>query len=256
MALRQSQSARHSFVRARTFFRALKRHEFFWAHEKLVDLQNDETALQVVTMFLELLLWWILINEFLFDLDSFKQQTIGLCVRNLVTMYLMLLIWRMTLVCCWSISIIRWQARDRYRGKSLKLEEFTWMKRNHCQRWHNILSIHSIRHLFEEATFASYEKSHPEPYLFSKNFYFPIQNLRTLINSAKQGAILISWGGNINASSLSPETVREILKGLARLPQQFIWKWEDDTLARKLPKNVHIQRWLPQRDILGKTYKV
>lgn len=60
----------------------------------------------------------------------------------------------------------------------------------------------------------------------------------------------MSWGGNVKASSI-PEHIRvELLKGFARLPLQVIWKWEDLSIQKIAPKNVHITPWLPQQDLL------
>lgn len=84
-----------------------------------------------------------------------------------------------------------------------------------------------------------------------KNKILKLQNLRVLIENAKDGVIFISWGGNIKASSLPNNKVRAILRALARFPQQIIWKWEDDTINDIKSDNVHIFNWLPQRDILG-----
>lgn len=36
----------------------------------------------------------------------------------------------------------------------------------------------------------------------------------------------------------------------AELPYQVLWKFENDTLPDK-PKNVRIEKWLPQQDLLG-----
>lgn len=72
-----------------------------------------------------------------------------------------------------------------------------------------------------------------------------------MIENAKNGVIFISWGGNIKASSLPNDKVRGIIRALARFPQQVIWKWEDDTLNDIKSKNIHILKWVPQRDILG-----
>lgn len=61
---------------------------------------------------------------------------------------------------------------------------------------------------------------------------------------------MVSWGGNVNSSSM-PDHIREgMIKGFAKLPLQVIWKWEDDSIQKKLSKNVHTVKWLPQRDIL------
>lgn len=40
-----------------------------------------------------------------------------------------------------------------------------------------------------------------------------------------------------------------IIKTLAKLPYKVLWKFEDDELIGK-PKNVLINKWLPQQDVL------
>lgn len=74
--------------------------------------------------------------------------------------------------------------------------------------------------------------------------------LQQLLDRAEHGVILISWGSQLRANSLSNAKRDSLLRALARLPQQIIWKWENDTLPNQ-PANVHIMKWLPQRDILA-----
>lgn len=72
------------------------------------------------------------------------------------------------------------------------------------------------------------------------------------MDNAVDGVILISWGSNIKSSSMPNETLREILLSLSKFKQQIIWKWEDVSLQKLVPENVHIQKWIPQQDILCK----
>ncbi|KAH8378116.1 hypothetical protein KR093_009383, partial [Drosophila rubida] len=74
--------------------------------------------------------------------------------------------------------------------------------------------------------------------------------LQRLLDNAEDGVILISWGSMIRANSLSTAKRDGIVRAVARLKQQVIWKWENETLPNQ-PANVHIMKWLPQRDILG-----
>lgn len=73
--------------------------------------------------------------------------------------------------------------------------------------------------------------------------------LQRLLDNAEHGVILISWGSMIRANSLSVAKRDGIIRAVARLKQQVIWKWENETLPNK-PANMHIMQWLPQRDIL------
>ncbi|XP_030383538.1 UDP-glucuronosyltransferase 2B17-like [Scaptodrosophila lebanonensis] len=74
-------------------------------------------------------------------------------------------------------------------------------------------------------------------------------DLKLLLESATDGVVIISWGSLIRASSVPPTKLNAILNAISRFKQQFIWKWENDTMPNK-PKNLHIVKWLPQQDIL------
>lgn len=41
------------------------------------------------------------------------------------------------------------------------------------------------------------------------------------------------------------------METFAELPYDVLWKFENKSLAN-LPKNVIINKWLPQQDVLGK----
>lgn len=74
--------------------------------------------------------------------------------------------------------------------------------------------------------------------------------LKTFVEEAKHGVVYISFGSVINPSSLSPERVQTILDVMAQLPQRFIWKWSNKTVAVAQDK-LYTGSWLPQIDILG-----
>ncbi|XP_030384084.1 UDP-glucuronosyltransferase 3A1-like [Scaptodrosophila lebanonensis] len=73
--------------------------------------------------------------------------------------------------------------------------------------------------------------------------------LEHMLNEAEHGVVIISWGSLIRTSTMPPAKLSGILSAIARCEQQFIWKWENDTLPNK-PDNLHIVKWLPQQDIL------
>ncbi|KAH8269748.1 hypothetical protein KR018_009818 [Drosophila ironensis] len=75
-------------------------------------------------------------------------------------------------------------------------------------------------------------------------------DLQQIMDNASKGVILVSWGSQLKASSLPTEKRDAIVRALGRLEQQVIWKWENDTLPNK-PPNMHLRKWLPQRDILA-----
>uniref|UniRef100_A0A2M3Z1Z1 UDP-glucuronosyltransferase n=1 Tax=Anopheles braziliensis TaxID=58242 RepID=A0A2M3Z1Z1_9DIPT len=73
--------------------------------------------------------------------------------------------------------------------------------------------------------------------------------LQKLLDSADHGVIYISWGSMIRAETLPAEKRDAILKALGKFKQLVIWKWGNDTLTNQ-PANVHIRKWLPQKEIL------
>lgn len=71
-----------------------------------------------------------------------------------------------------------------------------------------------------------------------------------MLDNAKNGVILVCWGSNIKSASIPDNVRQEMLKGFANLPQQIIWKWEDESINEIASKNVYATPWLPQFDIL------
>lgn len=46
--------------------------------------------------------------------------------------------------------------------------------------------------------------------------------------------------------------IAHILNAFANFSEHtFLWKFESDKLPIELPKNVFIQKWMPQNDVLG-----
>lgn len=58
----------------------------------------------------------------------------------------------------------------------------------------------------------------------------------------------------MQAETMSPQKRDAFINAFEQLPQRVLWKWEAQNLPRK-PKNIMIQQWMPQRDILGKNTK-
>lgn len=73
--------------------------------------------------------------------------------------------------------------------------------------------------------------------------------LQKFLDSAQDGVIYVSWGSMIRAETLPMEKRTSLLKAFGSFKQKVLWKWENDTLPNQ-PKNVFIQKWMPQRDIL------
>lgn len=74
-------------------------------------------------------------------------------------------------------------------------------------------------------------------------------NIQAILDSAKAGAVVISWGSMVQGSSLDSDRLQGVLRAFSRLKQTIIWKWETDSLPNK-PDNVYTFKWLPQKDIL------
>lgn len=71
------------------------------------------------------------------------------------------------------------------------------------------------------------------------------------IDSSKKGSILFSLGSNVKSELMSPEKKKAFIDAFKKFSDyNFIWKYESD-LDLELPKNVMIQPWLRQNDILA-----
>lgn len=81
-----------------------------------------------------------------------------------------------------------------------------------------------------------------------------VQKFKRILDNAKNGVLLVSWGGNVMSSSIPLHTQQEMIKGFAKLPLQVIWKWENASMQDIVPKNVLVSSWVPQRDILCKIF--
>ncbi|XP_076249991.1 UDP-glucosyltransferase 2-like isoform X2 [Rhynchophorus ferrugineus] len=76
------------------------------------------------------------------------------------------------------------------------------------------------------------------------------QDLQDFLDNSPQGVIYFSMGSNVNSKDMPKELKQEIIKSFSKLKENVLWKYEDDTLT-DLPKNVKIEKWLPQQDILA-----
>nr|AEW43135.1 UDP-glycosyltransferase UGT42B2 [Helicoverpa armigera] len=75
-------------------------------------------------------------------------------------------------------------------------------------------------------------------------------DLKKFVEEAEHGVIYISFGSIVKASTMPAEKVQEVLNVMKRLPQRFVWKWEDKTLMVDKDK-LYTNSWLPQVDILA-----
>jgi hypothetical protein len=56
----------------------------------------------------------------------------------------------------------------------------------------------------------------------------------------------------LQAKTLPDDKRDAFLQAFSELPQRVLWKWEADILPGQ-PKNVRIEKWCPQNDILSKS---
>ncbi|PSN51259.1 hypothetical protein C0J52_11767 [Blattella germanica] len=75
-------------------------------------------------------------------------------------------------------------------------------------------------------------------------------DLQKFMDEATDGVVLFSMGSNLKSTDMPKETVQALVQGFGALKQKVLWKWEDDALPGQ-PKNLKIQKWLPQSDILA-----
>ncbi|CAG9799733.1 unnamed protein product [Chironomus riparius] len=74
--------------------------------------------------------------------------------------------------------------------------------------------------------------------------------LKTFLDESKQGVVYMSFGSNAQSKDLGPKIQKLFLNVFGSLNCNFIWKFESDDLSDK-PKNVMIQKWFPQADLLA-----
>ncbi|KAJ8711851.1 hypothetical protein PYW08_008805 [Mythimna loreyi] len=75
------------------------------------------------------------------------------------------------------------------------------------------------------------------------------ENLKKLMDGAKDGVIYFSMGSNLRSKDLPDEVKISLLKMFGSLKQTVLWKFEE--VLPDLPKNVHILEWAPQQAILA-----
>ncbi|VEN49048.1 unnamed protein product [Callosobruchus maculatus] len=75
------------------------------------------------------------------------------------------------------------------------------------------------------------------------------EHLENWISESTHGVIYMSLGSLLKGHTLPKEKREAIQQAFSRLPQRIIWKWENDTMEGQ-PKNVMLQKWAPQFDIL------
>ncbi|XP_049305187.1 UDP-glycosyltransferase UGT5 isoform X2 [Bactrocera dorsalis] len=75
-------------------------------------------------------------------------------------------------------------------------------------------------------------------------------DMEAFINASSRGAIYFSFGSNVKSASLPKQKLQEIMNVFASLPVNVLWKFEKTDLPG-IPKNVFINKWFPQSDVLA-----
>ncbi|CAD0204905.1 unnamed protein product [Chrysodeixis includens] len=73
--------------------------------------------------------------------------------------------------------------------------------------------------------------------------------LKTIMDSNKNGVIYFSMGSNLKSQDWPEEIKMGLLKMFGNLKQTVLWKFEEE--FPDVPKNVHILKWAPQPSILA-----
>ncbi|KAG5870205.1 hypothetical protein JTB14_030318 [Gonioctena quinquepunctata] len=75
------------------------------------------------------------------------------------------------------------------------------------------------------------------------------KDLQEIMDRAKHGIILVSFGSNVRSDRLKPEQRKALFGAFGRLKQTVVWKFESED--PDLPKNVVNRKFLPQTAILA-----
>ncbi|CAH2098392.1 unnamed protein product [Euphydryas editha] len=74
-------------------------------------------------------------------------------------------------------------------------------------------------------------------------------DLKSYLDSSKNGVIYISFGTNVKPSIFPAETLKIFTDVFSKLPYDVLMKWDNDELPGR-SKNVRISKWFPQSDML------
>ncbi|CAD0205780.1 unnamed protein product [Chrysodeixis includens] len=74
-------------------------------------------------------------------------------------------------------------------------------------------------------------------------------DIKSYLDSSKNGVIYISFGTNVDPNSLPAEKMQVLVKTVSQLPYDVLWKWNADELPGRT-ENIRIAKWFPQSDLL------
>ncbi|CAH0697337.1 unnamed protein product [Spodoptera exigua] len=75
------------------------------------------------------------------------------------------------------------------------------------------------------------------------------KDLKSYLDSSKNGVVYVSFGTNVDPTLFSPEKIAMFVRAFSRLPYDVLWKWNKDELPGRTD-NIKISKWLPQSDLL------
>lgn len=61
----------------------------------------------------------------------------------------------------------------------------------------------------------------------------------------------MSLGTNVRFETMEPSLIDVFVKAFEAMPYDILWKFDGQNIPNA-PKNVKIQKWFPQRDLLSK----
>ncbi|KOB74579.1 Antennal-enriched UDP-glycosyltransferase, partial [Operophtera brumata] len=75
------------------------------------------------------------------------------------------------------------------------------------------------------------------------------KDLETYLDSSNNGVIYVSFGTNVSPSQLPSHRIQTMVNVFSKLQYEILWKWDKDELPGKT-KNIRIEKWVPQSDLL------
>ncbi|XP_035455005.2 UDP-glycosyltransferase UGT5-like [Spodoptera frugiperda] len=76
------------------------------------------------------------------------------------------------------------------------------------------------------------------------------KELKSYLDSSKNGVIYVSFGTNVDPTLLPADRIEVLVKTLSQLPYDILWKWNGDVLPGRTDNIIRIEKWLPQSDLL------
>jgi len=74
-------------------------------------------------------------------------------------------------------------------------------------------------------------------------------DLKKFMDSATEGAVLVSFGSSLKPDQMPQEKIQVFIDTFKQLGMKVIWKWDKEMPG--LPNNILLSSWLPQQDLLA-----